>query len=43
MNWDAMAAIAEIVASFGVIVSLIYLATQIRYQRSRPIRQCRIC
>jgi len=38
MNWDAMAAIAEIVASFGVIVSLIYLATQIRYQRSDYLR-----
>lgn len=37
MNWDAMAAIAEIVASFGVIVSLIYLATQIRYQRSESL------
>jgi len=37
MNWDAMAAIAEIVASFGVIVSLIYLAIQIRYQRSENL------
>jgi hypothetical protein len=37
MNWDAMAAIAEIVASFGVIVSLIYLATQIRNQRSESL------
>jgi hypothetical protein len=34
MNWDALAAIAEIVASIGVIVSLVYLASQIRYQTS---------
>ena len=34
MNWDAMAAIAELLASIGVIVSLIYLATQIRHQTS---------
>ncbi len=30
MNWDAIAAIAEMVGAFGVIASLIYLATQIR-------------
>jgi len=35
MNWDAIAAIAELVASFGVIVSLICLATQIRYLKIR--------
>lgn len=34
MNWDALAAIAEIVASVGVIMSLIYLASQIRFQTS---------
>ena len=32
MNWDAVGAIAEVVASVGVIVSLIYLAIQIRAQ-----------
>ena len=32
MNWEAMAAIAELLASAGVIISLIYLATQIRHQ-----------
>ena len=30
MNWDAIAAIAEMVGALGVIASLIYLATQIR-------------
>jgi hypothetical protein len=34
MNWDALAAIAEIIASAGVIVSLVYLASQIRHQIS---------
>ncbi len=32
MNWDAAGAIAEILGAGGVIVSLIYLATQIRNQ-----------
>ena len=31
MNWDALQAIAEIVAAVGVLVSLVYLAAQIRY------------
>lgn len=30
MNWDAIAAIAELTAAVGVIVSLVYLARQIR-------------
>jgi hypothetical protein len=30
MNWDAIAAIAELLGAIGVIVSLVYLATQIR-------------
>lgn len=30
MNWDAAGAIAEIVGAFGVIASLLYLATQIK-------------
>ena len=30
MNWDAIAAVAELLAALGVIGSLIYLATQIR-------------
>ena len=31
MNWEAIGTIAEIVGAAGVIVSLIYLAIQIRY------------
>ena len=30
MNWDAIAAIAELAGAIGVIASLIYLARQIR-------------
>ena len=30
MNWDALAAIAEILGAIGVLASLIYLAVQIR-------------
>ena len=30
MNWDAIAAVAELIAALGVIASLIYVATQIR-------------
>jgi len=32
MNWEAIGAVAEIVASIGVIISLIYLGVQIREQ-----------
>lgn len=32
MNWDAAAAIAEIVGAVAVVISLVYLATQIRSQ-----------
>jgi len=37
MNWDAVAAIAELIASAGVIVSLVYLAIQIRRQTSENL------
>lgn len=30
MNWDAVGAVAEIVGALGVLITLIYLATQIR-------------
>jgi len=30
MNWDAVAAIAELLAALGVIISFVYLARQIR-------------
>jgi hypothetical protein len=32
MNWDALGAVGEIVGAFGVVVSLLYLASQIRAQ-----------
>ncbi len=30
MNWDAIGAIGEILGALGVLVTLVYLATQIR-------------
>ena len=38
MNWDAIAAIAELLGALGVIASLIYLAIQIR-QNTRSARE----
>lgn len=35
MNWDAIGAIAELLAAIGVIVSLVYLASQIRHSREQ--------
>ena len=32
LNWDAIGAVGEIVGALAVVVSLIYLATQIRTQ-----------
>jgi hypothetical protein len=37
MNWDAVGAIAETVGALGVIVSLIYLALQVR-QNTQQVR-----
>ena len=37
MNWDALGAIGEIVGAAGVIVSLLYLASQVR-NNSRQMR-----
>ena len=37
MNWDALGAIGEIVGAAGVIVSLLYLASQVR-NNSRQLR-----
>ena len=34
MNWDAIGAIGEIVGALGVILSLVYLASQIRSQNA---------
>ncbi len=36
MNWDALAATAELLAAIGVIVSLVYLATQTRHGETLP-------
>ena len=36
MNWDAIGAIGEVLGAVGVIVTLIYLARQIR-QNSRQL------
>ncbi len=36
MNWDAVGAIAELLGAIGVIISLVYLAAQIR-QNTRQI------
>ena len=30
MNWDAIAAVAELAAAIGVILSLLYVAAQMR-------------
>ena len=35
MNWDAIGAIGEIIGAFAVVVSLAYLAIQIRSQNSQ--------
>jgi hypothetical protein len=31
MNWDAVGAIAEVVGAAGVLITLVYLAVQIRH------------
>ena len=35
MNWDAIGAIGNIIGAFAVVVSLIYLAIQIRTQNKQ--------
>jgi hypothetical protein len=37
LNWDAVGALAELVGAFGVIASLVYLASQIR-QNTNAVR-----
>jgi hypothetical protein len=37
MNWDAVGAISELVGAFAVVITLIYLAIQVR-QNTRAIR-----
>jgi len=38
MNWDALGAFAELLAAIGVIVSLVYLASQIRFSREQMVQ-----
>ena len=35
MNWEAIAAVAELLGALGVIASLVYLAGQVRSNASR--------
>ena len=37
MNWDAVAALAELLAALAVVASLVYLAVQVR-QNTRQAR-----
>ena len=37
MNWDAIQAVAELMAASGVVISLVYLSTQVR-QNTKSIR-----
>lgn len=41
MNWDALAAVAELLAALGVIVSVVYLAAQIRHSNLQVAEQGR--
>jgi heme/copper-type cytochrome/quinol oxidase subunit 1 len=38
MNWEMLSAIGQVVAAVGVIISLIYLAAQIREQNKERRR-----
>ena len=38
MNWEMLSAIGQLVAAIGVIISLIYLAVQIREQNKERRR-----
>jgi hypothetical protein len=38
MNWEMLSAIGQVVAAIGVIISLIYLAVQIREQNKERRR-----
>jgi hypothetical protein len=44
LNWEAIGAFAELLSSIGVLITLVYLATQMRYARkelTRSVRQNR--
>jgi hypothetical protein len=38
MNWNALGAVAELLAASGVIASLVYLATQMRHSRDQMVQ-----
>ena len=38
MNWEMLSAIGQVVAAIGVIISLVYLAVQIRGQNKERRR-----
>ena len=42
MNWDALGAIAEIVGALAVVLTLVYLAFQVRYARTATLDQNRL-
>ena len=42
MNWDAAGALGEIVGALAVIITLIYLASQVRYARNATLDQNRL-
>jgi hypothetical protein len=41
MNWDALGAIAELIGAIAVVVSIVYLATQIRLSNTLALTQTR--
>jgi hypothetical protein len=42
MNWDAIGAIGEMLGALVVVITLVYLAVQIRYARNATIDQNRL-
>jgi hypothetical protein len=42
MNWEAIGAIGEIVGAAAVIITLIYLASQVRYAKNATLDQNRL-
>jgi len=42
MNWEALSAIGEIVGALAVVLTLVYLAFQVRYARNATIDQNRL-
>jgi len=42
MNWEAIGAVGEIVGALAVVVTLIYLATQVRYAKQAAADQNRL-